>query len=222
MKGLFEEAEGGTIFLDEIADTSLAFQAKLLRVLQEGEIKPVGSSRNVKVNVRVVSASNKPLSDLMKTKAFRHDLYYRIAFLPLEIPPLLDRRDDIPLLVDYVLERLGRKKGEDPVTVPCETMESLIKYSWPGNVRELENLIERATLKALHPVLMISDVFGPISEDQAPGDLSSISKTARSNAEKNRILEVLQEVKGKKTQAARLLKISRATLYNKLKTYQIE
>lgn len=221
-KGLFEEAEGGTIFLDEIADTSLAFQAKLLRVLQEGEIKPVGSSRNVKVNVRVVSASNKPLSDLMKAKAFRHDLYYRVAVLPLEIPPLRDRRDDVPLLVDHVLECLGRKKGEAMVTVTPETMEALIKYPWPGNVRELENLIERATLKALHSVLTVSDVFGPICEDEVPGDLSSISKIARSNAEKTRILEALQEVKGRKTQAARLLKISRASLYNKLKAYNIQ
>ena len=160
-KGLFEEAEGGTIFLDEIGDTNSIFQAKLLRVLQEGEIKPVGSSQSIKINVRVISACNRSLSTMMKNKVFRPDLYYRLAVLPLTIPPLRERREDIPSLVHHFLERSSPETwpAENPIRVAPDAMDALSHNPWPGNVRELENLIERVVVTTKKPCLSVSDLF---------------------------------------------------------------
>ena len=220
-KGLFEEAEGGTIFLDEIAETIPIFQAKLLRVLQEGEIKPVGSNKSIKVNVRVISASNKRLSPLMEEKLFRSDLYYRLAVLPLIVPPLRERREDIPLLVKHFLEQSCRKNGKSGISIPHDTLEALTHYDWPGNVRELENIIERAIVVAQRSTLSIRDIFGDVLEQPESSDLPSLSKAARQAVEKQEILKALQETQGDKTRAARLLNISRANLYNKLKAFQL-
>ena len=220
-KGLFEEAEGGTIFLDEICDTRPIFQAKLLRVLQEGEIKPVGSSQSIKINVRVISACNRSLSAMMKKKVFRPDLYYRLAVLPLTIPPLRERREDIPDLVHHFLGRSCQKHGQTKIQVAPDAMDALSHHSWPGNVRELENLIERVVVTTKKPCLSASDLFVPIGDPPPSMDLSSVGKAARKEAERTKILETLQKTRGDKTQAARLLKISRASLYNKLKTYHI-
>ena len=220
-KGLFEEAEGGTIFLDEITDTSPSFQAKLLRVLQEGEIKPVGSSRTLKVNVRIISACNKPLLSLVKAKAFRSDLYYRLAVLPLAVPPLRERREDIPLLVQHFLEQSCENNQKPFMTLCAETAEALVHHQWPGNVRELENVIERAVVTTSQSPLTIRDVFGHSLKVEGPHDLASIGKSAREKAEKVRILKALQETQGDKTKAARLLKISRSSLYNKLTAYSL-
>ncbi|RMH36006.1 MAG: AAA family ATPase [Nitrospirae bacterium] len=223
-KGLFEEAEGGTIFLDEIADTTPVFQAKLLRVLQEGEIKPVGSNRSIKVDVRVISASNCPLEGLMKAKAFRLDLYYRLAVLPLTIPPLRERREDIPLLVRYFLKQSCRKHGRDVPTVDDHAMEALMAHHWPGNVRELENLVERVVVTSQRTPLTAHDFFGclPNRSESNPVSLREIGRTARREVEKTRILDALRQTGGDKTQAAKLLGISRASLYNKLKAYSIK
>ena len=144
-KGLFEEAEGGTLFLDEIADTTSTFQAKLLRVLQEGEIKPVGTNRSKKVDVRIISASNKPLEELVKQKAFRGDLYYRLAVLPIQLSPLRDRREDIPLLTDHFIKRACLKNGRSLLSVDSDVYQVLMERSWPGNVRELEHLDRKST-----------------------------------------------------------------------------
>ena len=220
-KGLFEEAEGGTIFLDEIAETIPIFQAKLLRVLQEGEIKPVGSNKSIKVNVRVISASNKRLSPLIEEKLFRSDLYYRLAVLPLTVPPLRERREDIPLLVKHFLKQSCSKNGKAGISIPHDTLEALTHYDWPGNVRELENIIERAIVVAQHSTLSIRDIFGEVHEQPESSDLPSLSKAARQAVEKQEILKALQETQGDKTRAARLLNISRANLYNKLKAYQL-
>ena len=220
-KGLFEEAEGGTIFLDEIADTVPTFQAKLLRVLQEGEIKPVGSNRSITVNVRVISASNTSLTSLVKQQAFRSDLYYRLAVLPLTVPPLRDRPEDIPLLVQHFLGESCRKNQKDSIEIPIETMEALVQYDWPGNVRELENLIERAVVVGQHSIITIQDLFGGRQEVSEASDLATVSKAARKAVEKQEILKALQETQGDKTRAAKKLKISRANLYNKLKAYQL-
>ncbi|WNM56531.1 sigma-54 interaction domain-containing protein [Candidatus Nitrospira allomarina] len=220
-KGLFEEAEGGTIFLDEITDTTPAFQARLLRVLQEGEIKPVGSNGSVKVNVRVISAGNKPLDHLVATKLFRADLYYRLAVLPLTVPPLRERREDILLLVEYFLDQCARKHGRGPMQVSPDAQTALLHHSWPGNVRELENLIERVVVTCPHSTLEVKDFFAdhPLQPDKR--DLSSIGKIARQEAERSRILQALRDVKGDKTRAARALNISRSSLYNKLRDYHI-
>ncbi len=221
-KGLFEEAEGGTIFLDEIADTSPTFQAKLLRVLQEGEIKPVGSNRNITVDVRVISASNKPLASLVQERAFRTDLYYRLAVLPLAIPALRDRSGDIPLLVKYFLEKSCMQNSKVGRLIPPETMHALVAHDWPGNVRELENVIERAVVVGQHSTLKIQDFFGARPDVSEVRDFSSLSKAARQAVEKKEILKALQETRGDKSRAARKLKISRANLYNKLKEFQIQ
>jgi len=220
-KGLFEEAEGGTIFLDEIADTSPAFQARLLRVLQEGEIKPVGSNRSVKVNVRVISAANKPLEDLVGAKLFRADLYYRLAVLPLTVPSLRDRREDVPLLVKHFLAQSARTHGRALMHLSLDAQQALVEHPWPGNVRELENVIERVVVTCPHHTIQVNDLFADHQVKHSTNDLGTIGKIARQEAERSRILQALRDAKGDKTRAARFLSISRSSLYNKLRDYQI-
>jgi len=220
-KGLFEEAEGGTIFLDEIADTSQAFQARLLRVLQEGEIKPVGSSRSIKVNVRVISAGNKSLENLVAAKVFRADLYYRLAVLPLTVPPLRDRREDISLLVTHFLAQSAGKHGRASMHLSPDALQALLQHPWPGNVRELENLIERVVVTCQGSTIKVHDLFADHPLEHSTGDLGTIGKIARQEAERSRILQVLRDAKGDKTRAARILGISRSSLYNKLRDYNI-
>lgn len=220
-QGLFEEAEGGTIFLDEIGDTTPAFQARLLRVLQEGEIKPVGSNQSIKVNVRVISAGNKPLEELVKAKMFRADLYYRLAVLPLTVPSLRERKEDIPLLVEHFLRLAADKHGRAPMSVSQEAQLALVHHQWPGNVRELENVIERVVVTCQHSILGPEDLFVEQKERQEKNDLNSIGKVARQDAERKQILQALRDAKGDKTRAARLLSISRSSLYNKLRDYEV-
>lgn len=220
-RGLFEEADGGTIFLDEIADTTPTFQAKLLRALQEGEIKRVGGNQPIKVDVRVISATNKDLSELVKEKRFRQDLYYRLAVLPVYLPPLRDRRDDIPLLVQHFVE-VSCKRHRQPVRrVSDEVMQALSEATWPGNVRELQHYIERAVVTTTGPDLTCKDIVAMGSKAE-PEDLRSVAREAVTEAERTRILNALQETGGNRAKAAKRLKISRATLYNKLRTYKIE
>jgi len=220
-KGLFEEAEGGTVFLDEIVDTTPAFQARLLRVLQEGEIKPVGSNQSIKVNVRVLSAGNKPLEELVKAKTFRADLYYRLAVLPLTVPSLRERKEDIPLLVEHFLRGSAQKHGRALMSVSQEAQLALIQHQWPGNVRELENVIERGVVTCQHSILGPEDLFVEHKGKQGKNDLNRIGKVARQKAERSQILQALRDAKGDKTRAARLLSISRSSLYNKLRDYNI-
>ena len=222
-KGLFEEASGGTIFLDEIADTSPQFQAKLLRVLQEGEIKPVGSTRSIKIDVRVISATNKDLADLIKAKAFREDLYYRLAVLPLLIPPLRERREDIPLLAGHFVSAASRRHRRPARDVTPDAMQALCDADWPGNVRELQHAVERAVVTAQGPKLTAKDFFTSAEAVRAeePG-LRSVARTASQRVERARIVQVLHDANNNKMKAARLLKISRAGLYNKLRGYGIE
>jgi two-component system, NtrC family, response regulator HydG len=223
-KGLFQEADGGTIFLDEIADTSAHFQAKLLRVLQEGEVKPVGSGRSTKVDVRVISATNKDLQGLIKAKTFREDLYYRLAVLPLALPPLRDRREDIPLLVRHFVEASCLRHRKPLRDVTTDAMRALMNASWPGNIRELEHLIERAVVTTSGPQVTQAHLFGfnPSRTAQAETDLRTVARTAAQQAERTRIEEALRQASGNRSYAARLLKVSRANLYNKLRAYQID
>ena len=223
-KGLLEEAHGGTVFFDEIADTSPQFQAKLLRVLQEGEIKPVGSSRSITVDVRIISATNKDLLELIKTKRFREDLYYRLAVLPLDLPALRRRRDDIPLLVHHFLQRSSTRHDKYVRTLTDEAMEALMRAPWPGNVRELEHVIERAVVMASGPALTLSDLgedWNTAGEATSGRDLRAVARDAAQTAERARIVEALRQASGKRARAARALKISRASLYNKLRAYHI-
>jgi len=220
-KGLFEEAEGGTIFLDEIANTSSTFQAKLLRVLQESEVKPVGSSQTLKVDVRIISASNTPLEELMKGRAFRTDLFYRLAVLPISLPPLRERREDIPLLIDHFIQRVCQTHQIGQVEVAPEALHSLVQRTWAGNVRELEHAVERLVLTTQGRPILLHDVEESSVSPNEESDLRETGRMAQTKAEKDSIVKALHEAKGNKVLAAKLLKISRATLYNKLKAYQI-
>ncbi len=220
-KGLFEEGNGGTIFLDEIAGTSLLFQSKLMRVLQEGEIKPVGSNKIVEVNLRIIAASNRNLHTAIRQGRFREDLYYRLSVVPLYIPPLRERREDIPLLVDHFIRKY-QKEGEVERFVSQETLKLLMDYPWNGNVRELENTIERAMVLSSGQELKIDLVSRKkqrfINEEATLKE--SIREISREIG-KERILEALIRTKMNHKEAARLLGISRATLYNKIREYNI-
>ena len=218
--GLFEEADGGTIFLDEIADTTPTFQAKLLRVLQEGEIKRVGGNQPIKVDARVISATNKDLPDLVQAKQFRQDLYYRLAVLPLSLPPLRDRREDIPLLVERFLIASCNRHRQPVRTVSADVLHALTEATWPGNVRELQHYIERAVVTTKGSALSCADIVAMGSKPEA-SDLRSVSKSAMKKVEKTRIIQALQYSHGNRAQAAMHLKISRAGLYNKLREYDL-
>ncbi|BFU94878.1 MAG: Sensory sigma-54 dependent transcriptional regulator [Nitrospira sp.] len=219
-RGLFESADGGTIFLDEIGDTTPTFQAKLLRVLQEGEIRPVGGTERIKIHARVISATNKDLAELVKTKGFRQDLYYRLAVLPLFLPPLRNRREDIPLLITRFLAAACERHRQPPRTISPEVLQALSEATWPGNVRELQHYVERAVVTTTGPALPCADIVAMGSG--SAHDLRSVSRQAVKEAEKARIVQALAQAGGNRVKAARLLKISRASLYTKLRTYQIE
>ncbi len=220
-RGLFEEADGGTIFLDEIADTTPTFQAKLLRVLQEGEVKRVGGNQPIKVDVRVVSATNKDLSELVKAKAFRQDLYYRLAVLPLLLPPLRERREDIALLVDHFAVASCKRHRQSPRAVSSDVMQALSEAAWPGNVRELQHYIERAVVTTTGPDLTCGDIVALGSKAPEEG-LRMVVRDAVSLTERTRIVEALRKTGGNRLRAAKLLKISRAGLYNKLREYGLQ
>ena len=218
--GLFEVANGGTIFLDEIADTTPIFQAKLLRVLQEGEIKRVGGNHPIKINARVISATNKDLSELMKLKQFRQDLYYRLAVLPLSVPALRERRDDIPLLAEHFVH-LSCKRHRQPMRgLSPDLLHALTEAAWPGNVRELQHCVERAVVTTKGAMLTRIDVAASGCK-AAAADLRSVSKDAKKQAEKARIIQALRDSYGNRARAAKNLNISRAGLYNKLREYEL-
>jgi two-component system response regulator AtoC len=220
-RGLFEEADGGTIFLDEIADTTPTFQAKLLRVLQEGEIKPVGGTRSLKIHARVISASNKDLAELVKAKTFRQDLYYRLAVLPLYLPALRERRDDIPLLVRHFVAASCARHHQPARQIAERTMRALRDAAWPGNVRQLQHYIERAVVTTVGPSLVCDDLLDVGTADEYES-LRSASRGAVAQTERARIVDALEKTAGNRLKAAKLLKISRASLYNKLRAYCIE
>jgi two-component system, NtrC family, response regulator AtoC len=223
--GLFQAADGGTIFLDEIGELPLELQAKLLRVLQEREIRPVGSNENISVEVRVVAATNRDLEAAFREGSFRKDLFFRLNVVSIHIPPLRERRSDIPMLVQCFLDR--QAEGEN-VKFTSAAMKLLMQYDWPGNVRELENCINRALTLGdrklideadLAPALLGGNMAKSQSTDTAGDD--SYSTVALEELERLTIQRVFDKVSGNKAKAGELLGISRATLYRKLKRYQI-
>jgi DNA-binding NtrC family response regulator len=220
--GLFQAANGGTIFLDEIGELPLEMQAKLLRVLQEKEVRPVGSNEKAPVDVRVIAATNRDLEASYRTGTFRKDLYFRLNVVTVHLPSLRERRSDIPQLVHSFLDRYA--SGENIQITPA-AMKSFLQYDWPGNVRELENCIARAVALGDHRSIDVSDLPPSIrgSEDGRPtgGDSSALSTTALADLERMTILRVFEQAGGDKALAGRMLGISRATLYRKLKRYQI-
>jgi two-component system nitrogen regulation response regulator GlnG len=238
-EGKFEMADKGTLFLDEVADMSLPLQAKLLRVLQEGTFERLGSNKTVKVNVRVISATNKNLENAIAAKQFREDLYFRLKVISITLPPLRIRTEDIPLLTNYFLSRQCQEMKIPLVTVPPETMEGLIKYQWPGNVRELENLLKRALLLSksniITPDLVQGEmVAGPTTGPAAaPGSITALLpanlaeqegrlyKYVIEQTERELIRRALDETRGNQVKTAKLLGISRAMLHERMEKFDL-
>ena len=225
-KGLFQEAQGGTIFLDEIGELPLALQVKLLRVLQENEIRPVGESKSFKVDVRVVAATAKNLEEEVRNGAFREDLFYRLNVLTVPLPPLRDRSEDIPLLCDHFLKRFNKRLNKDIQRISPAAMSRLLAYGWPGNVRELENAIERAVVLAEDALLDLEHFPPELGQRSNNARMDEFIngyslKKAQKILEKKLITQALVETAGNRTQASRLLEISHPSLLSKIKAYDI-
>jgi len=220
--GLFQAANGGTIFLDEIGELPLELQAKLLRVLQEKEVRPVGSNTKVPVDVRVIAATNRDLEASYRDGLFRKDLYFRLNVVTVNVPCLRDRRSDIPQLAHCFLDRYAPGEG---IQITPAAMKSFLQYDWPGNVRELENCIARAVALGDHHMIDSSDLpptLRSLQEKSSDGpDATAISTTALADLERMTILRVFERAGGDKALTGRMLGISRATLYRKLKQYNI-
>lgn len=228
--GKLELADKGTVFLDEIGDMDLTLQAKILRVIQEQVIERVGGNRPIKIDVRIVAATNKDLEKAVEARFFRDDLFYRLNVFPLTIPPLRERREDIPPLARQFLAKYSAEVRKEAVTLSDEAMDILMKYPWKGNVRELENVIERAVIYAECGVVRAKDLG--ISEasimdalaEHVPmeGPLAEIAANAARIAESRRIRQVLKQTGGNKTKAADILQVSYKTLLTKIKDYHLE
>ena len=227
-EGRFSQAHGGTLFLDEVSEMSLMMQVKLLRALQEREFNRVGGEETVQVDVRVIAATNKDLMEQINKGVFREDLYYRLNVVDLQVPPLTDRKEDIPLLAQHFLEKFAAKNSKEIVGFTPEAMNSLIRYGWPGNVRELMNAVERGVVLARTNHLDIGD-FPFIKSAMRQGDPDATDAGALQmkgdkpleEIEKAAILSTLQAARGNKSEAARRLGITRKTLHKKLKAYGV-
>lgn len=223
--GRFELADGGTIFLDDVDDMSPLVQVKILRVLQEREFERVGGTETVKVNVRVVAASKKDLGESVKTGKFREDLYYRLNVIAIHLPPLRERKDDVPLLVYHFLKKYAVKSGKKIEEISPDALSRMLEYNWPGNIRELENAIERAVALSRGIILTVKDLPTLIAQgepqmaitEKSPTTIEGIVK----DAEKEHIIRILRETGGKKNETAKILGISRKTLWEKMKLYKL-
>jgi two-component system response regulator HydG len=233
-EGLLASAQGGTVFLDEIGELPLDLQAKLLRALQEKEVRPVGATHRVSINVRILAATNRNLAAMVEQGRFRKDLYYRLSVVNLRIPPLRERKQDIPLLAAHFLERMSRETGTT-YTLSDDALRTMVEYEWPGNVRELEHSIDRACTLSSGPIVHLGDlptqlqnfhlqnrrpVVVPAAALGAPGSARS-AVLPLAQLEKQAILDTLRKLNGDKLLAARLLGIGKTTLYRKLKEYGI-
>jgi two-component system response regulator AtoC len=223
-QGLLQSADTGTIFLDEVGELPLEMQAKILRFLQEKEVRPVGSNQKIKVDVRIMAATNRDLESDYKKGTFRKDLFFRLNVVTITLPPLRERRSDIPILANWFLERLAPGRG---VQISGEAMKTLLDYDWPGNVRELENCLERAVALTDQRVLDVDDLPATIARAEIQEaslesqQFSGPSTTDLEDIERATIARVFSQVHGDKARAGKMLGISRATLYRKLKRYNI-
>ena len=228
--GKFELADKGTVFLDEIGDMDLALQAKILRVIQEQVIERVGGDKPIKIDVRIVAATNKNIEQAVQAKQFREDLFYRLNVFPITIPPLRERRDDIPPLAQHFLNKFSAEVRKGPITIADEAMDILMKSPWKGNIRELENVIERAVIYAEGGMVRSQDlgiseasIISALAEHvPMDGPLQEIAAAATRIAESRRIRQVLKQTGGNKTRAAEVLQVSYKTLLTKIKDYQLE
>ena len=223
-KGKFETANSGTLFLDEIGDMSLKTQAKVLRALEEQAFERVGGKDTIRVDVRVIAASNHDLHELIARGRFREDLFYRLNVIPIEVPPLRERKEDVPLLINHFIARFAAENGKRPKTVSVEALAYFLSYDWPGNIRELRNMVERLV------IMTPGDIIGPddLPVPLRPKDLASggdakerTLREAREAFERAYILSELRASEWNMTRTAERLGIERSHLYRKLKTYSI-
>lgn len=236
--GRFELAHNGTLFLDEIGELDPSLQVKLLRVLQEKEFERVGGVKTIKIDVRILVATNKDLEKAIREGKFREDLYYRLNVIPLNLPPLREKTEDIPVLVNYFVQEFAQKRRREPLTFSTEAIQYLMRYRWPGNVRELENLIERLTILVSKDIVTAPDLpekFYQTTDAQPDGDTPArqimdfnfpecgidFNSVVR-NMERNLILKALEKTGGVKNRAAKLLGLNRTTLIEKMKKMKIE
>jgi two-component system response regulator AtoC len=225
-KGLFQEASGGTLFLDEIAELPLSLQVKLLRVLQDEMVRPLGSNQSAKVDVRIIAATAQDLAEGVKQASFRDDLFYRINVISIHLPPLRERREDIPLLIDHFIDKFNKRLHKAIQEIRPDALQCLIDYSWPGNVRELENVIERTIVLTERFEIYRDELPDEVRSGPAAGDdtwaVDSISIKANTIVlEKSLIQRALRETNNNRTHAAKLLEISHPTLLAKMKAYRI-
>ncbi|MBI5572413.1 MAG: sigma-54-dependent Fis family transcriptional regulator [Desulfomonile tiedjei] len=225
--GRFELADGGTIFLDEIGEMTLATQSKLLRVVQEREFEPVGSTKTVKVDIRIITATNRNLEEEVKAGRFREDLFYRLNVVPIPLPPLRERKEDIPLLVEHFLKVYNEKNGRNLQGFHPRALDALMRYAWPGNIRELENVVERSVILSRDDYVPFSELPLPVREATGDSDVKEIREGLRPGMtiremEKELIVKTLEENDGNRTRTARVLGITRRTLQHKLKEFGID
>ena len=220
--GVFQAADGGTLFLDEIGDTSPLLQLKLLRVLQEGEIRRVGDDRAIKINVRLITATNRNLQTLMAEGTLREDFYYRIHVFEITLPPLRERRTDIPLLVKHFIEENAKIFNREIHEVAQDALQRLQEYGWPGNIRELKNAIEHAFVTVTGNCITLWDLPPEVQRPTLKSSSSSTSLSSPDPTEAARIHEAMEQAHGNRTQAAKLLGVSRVTLWKKLKNLELK
>jgi transcriptional regulator with PAS, ATPase and Fis domain len=227
--GLFESANGGTLFLDEIGETGQALQVKLLRVMQDHEVRRVGSTTSTKVDVRIIAATNRDLEQLVKEGKFRDDLFYRLNVVRITLPSLVERREDIPMLVHHFLQKCAAGAAHAVRGVLPETMTLLVQYRWPGNVRELENAIERAVSLSHGPLLTPDDLPASLRRTEMPSkditgtiDHSDEGGLTLEEIEKRHLIRVLKETKGNKVKASKILGIDRRTLYRMAERFGLD
>lgn len=227
--GRFEMADGGTVFLDEISEMSPMLQVKLLRILQERQFERIGGTRTISSDFRVIAATNRNLEEEVNEGRFRQDLFYRLNVIPIQAPPLRDRPDDIPLLVEHFIEKFKHAKKKQIVAVSSEALAYLIRFSWPGNVRELENVVERMVILSTGDMITVDDLperllnrAGKAREAERPIPLSGFSLSeVVADFEKNLIIQAIKQSDGVKNRAAKLLNVNRTTLLEKMKRYKL-
>jgi formate hydrogenlyase transcriptional activator len=215
--GRFELADEGTLFLDEVGDIPVELQPKLLRVLQEKEFQRLGSNRTLRSNVRIVAATNRNLARMVAEQRFRADLFYRLSVFPIAVPPLRDRREDVPLLIRYFMDEYAQRMNKRIEVIPQAAMDAMQRYSWPGNIRELQNFIARAVILTCGPALE-----APLWELRQVDDRSASEATTLEEAERSHILRILEETDGVLAPAAELLGVPRTTLYYKVRRLGID
>jgi DNA-binding NtrC family response regulator len=223
--GKFELAAGGSIFLDEIGDISLGVQVKLLRILQEKEFERLGGTKTIKVDVRIIAATNKNLEELVKEGSFREDLYYRLNVVPINMPPLRERKEDIPMLVESFLNKSSDISGKPPKKISNEASARLMTYKWPGNIRELQNIIERCVVITPRDIIGVEDLplnIRHFQENLETDEEISKLEEVLDDAEREVIIKVLKENDGNRTKASEVLGISRRSLHRKIIKYNIE